>query len=164
MAVISKILALFVAGASLASVVAEEPAAVDPAFGTNGEVQEVVHQQASLRGVVETLPQGGVEAQAAVEADNAACHAGLVGQVYHQAPTCFDACPQACGPLGQAITAYMTKGGQPAAKKVVCQNKGAFGCALTSGNLPKCRPLITKAASFGFKLPSSMGELNSQCR
>lgn len=92
------------------------------------------------------------------------CHDGLVGKVYAYAPSCLSSCPSACGPLGKAITAYMAHGGQPAAKKVVCAHKEAFACAVSPANLPKCKPLIDKAAGFGFALPHSDSELESQCQ
>lgn len=96
------------------------------------------------------------------EAD--ACHQGLVGQIRGYAPGCFQACPQMCGPLGQAISAYMHHGGQPAVKPVVCGNKAAFGCAYSGSAWGSCSVLVHKAASFGFTLPSSYGGLNSECR
>merc|ERR1719436_2358068 len=55
------------------------------------------------------------EAAAAGGSERNACHSGLVGQIYTFSPACLDACPRACGPLGDAITAYMSHGGQPAA-------------------------------------------------
>eukprot|EP00932_Pfiesteria_piscicida_P008277 SRR837773.18631.p2 GENE.SRR837773.18631~~SRR837773.18631.p2 ORF type:complete len:161 (+),score=65.17 SRR837773.18631:53-535(+) len=152
---------LAAAVALLAPAVAEEVAAVEPAFGAGEVVQEVVKQQGSLRGAAAEVGEVELEAQAAVQN---ACHSGLVGQAYSYAPACFDACSGACAPLGQAISAYMTKGGQSAAKKVICANKSAFQCALTGGNLAKCQPLIAKAAGFGFKLPSSRAQLNQECR
>jgi hypothetical protein len=134
-------------------------AAVDPAFGAD-EVQEVVKQQASLRGAADTVGEVEVEAQAEVDAGS--CRSGLVGRVYKVAPACMNACSYTCGPLSEAINAYLTKGGRPAAKKVVCRKKWAFACPLKRKNSKKCRPLIRKASGFG--LPTSIGQLNRQCR
>mmetsp|Transcript_99292 Transcript_99292/g.286506 ORF Transcript_99292/g.286506 Transcript_99292/m.286506 type:complete len:165 (-) Transcript_99292:117-611(-) len=95
------------------------------------------------------------------EAQNA-CTSGLVGQIRSFAPGCINACPQACGPLGSAITAYMAHGGQAAAKKVICAHKSQFACAYDHWGA--CKTLADKAAGFGFQLPRSKGSLYSQCR
>merc|ERR1711933_88840 len=93
-----------------------------------------------------------------------ACSTGLVGQIRSYAPSCFSACPQICGPLGQAITWVMTKGGAPAAKPIVCQHHVEFGCALHGSAYSACHPLVEKAAQFGFHLPSSASEFRQECR
>lgn len=95
-----------------------------------------------------------------------ACTDGLVGWVQRFAPSCLSACSRSCGTLRDAIRAYMTAGGmkgQPAAKEVVCTNQQQFSCMLQPANLPKCSGLITKAADFGFQLPSNMTDLESFC-
>merc|ERR1719343_578470 len=101
-------------------------------------------------------------AAAAAGEERGACTSGIVGQIHSADPRCLDACPGACGPLGHAINAYLTRGGQPAATKDICKNKGAFSCAYR--NWGKCGPLFEKAKGFGFDLPKSQGGLNSQCR
>mmetsp|Transcript_17342 Transcript_17342/g.49285 ORF Transcript_17342/g.49285 Transcript_17342/m.49285 type:complete len:164 (-) Transcript_17342:255-746(-) len=90
-----------------------------------------------------------------------ACDSGLVGQIKSFAPDCINACPQSCGALGQAINAYLTKGGQPAAKRVICQHKGEFSCAFDHWGA--CQKLADKAGGMGFKLPRSKGELYGGC-
>uniref|UniRef100_A0A7S2IY89 CPW-WPC domain-containing protein n=1 Tax=Zooxanthella nutricula TaxID=1333877 RepID=A0A7S2IY89_9DINO len=102
-----------------------------------------------------------VDAEADGE-ERGACDHGLVGQVKSFAPGCLGACPQACGPLGQAIDAYLKKGGQAAAKPVICRHKSQFACAYDHWG--SCKTLVSKAAGFGFKLPTSAGALNAQCR
>mmetsp|Transcript_84247 Transcript_84247/g.212427 ORF Transcript_84247/g.212427 Transcript_84247/m.212427 type:complete len:171 (+) Transcript_84247:95-607(+) len=107
--------------------------------------------------------EGGEEGGNAEE-ESDACHAGLVGQINAFAPSCFSQCPQMCGPLGQAITAFMQRGGAAAAKPVICSHQAQFGCALHGSAYGACSPLIQKAAKFGFTLPTSSGALQSQCR
>jgi len=93
-----------------------------------------------------------------------ACTSGVVGQVYSMAPACLDACSGSCGALGGAINAYLKQGGSAAAKKYVCSHKSSFYCPVTGSAKGKCAGLISKAASFGFHLPSSVGALNAECR
>lgn len=92
------------------------------------------------------------------------CTTGMVGKIRAYSSSCIDSCQGMCGPLSNAINAFLTKGGAPAVRPVVCGNKGSFGCAFKSSNRAKCAPLIKKAASFGFTLPNSWGQLNKQCR
>jgi len=92
------------------------------------------------------------------------CTEGMVGQIRNYGKSCIDSCPQMCGPMGESIIAFMTKGGYPQVKPIVCANRKAFGCALTGANLHKCSPLIKKAHTFGFSLPNSYNALNRQCR
>jgi len=140
----------------------ESEAVVDPAFGADEMVQEVVVQQSSLRGAAGAIGEVEVEVEGQVEVEvGNSCHSGLVGKLYKMAPRCLDACSYSCGPLGQAISAYF-KGGKKAAKRVVCAKKWAFSCPMKRGNRGKCQPLLSKAAGFG--LPSSIGDLNRQCR
>jgi len=93
-----------------------------------------------------------------------ACSDGLVGKARAFAPTCIDACPQSCEPLNVALNAYLTKGGQPAAKKVICQYESAFECPVAPENIGKCLPLIAKVKSYGFRYPESVEELRSTCQ
>merc|ERR1719203_448387 len=96
------------------------------------------------------------------EDEGSACSAGYVGQIRAAAPDCINACQGSCYALEKAIDQYLTKGGQPAVHRYVCQKKGghfvnlnAFKCFVSGHALPKCKPLIAKAAGFGFKLPQS---------
>mmetsp|Transcript_85708 Transcript_85708/g.247516 ORF Transcript_85708/g.247516 Transcript_85708/m.247516 type:complete len:163 (-) Transcript_85708:164-652(-) len=101
-------------------------------------------------------------AESTEEEEQDACSSGLVGRVKSYAPGCIAPCPQACGPLGEAMNAYMKHGGQPAAKRVVCAHKSQFSCYLHHWDA--CQGLVNKAAGFGFHLPRSTGELYGQCR
>merc|ERR1740139_1593636 len=68
-----------------------------------------------------------------------------------------------CAPLASAVTAFLTKGGAPAAKPVVCASRAEFLCALEGTAFAHCEPLIKQASQFGFVLPSSAAELSSEC-
>mmetsp|Transcript_21809 Transcript_21809/g.44175 ORF Transcript_21809/g.44175 Transcript_21809/m.44175 type:complete len:170 (-) Transcript_21809:194-703(-) len=98
------------------------------------------------------------------EESTGACDTGMVSKIKRFAPECFHACPQACPGLNNALMAYLTRGGLPAARPVICADYKHYGCALTSKNILKCQPLIHKAASFGVSLPDSWGGLKSWCR
>jgi len=91
------------------------------------------------------------------------CTDGMVGMIRGVAPECIDACQGSCGALGNALTAYLQKGGQPAATKAVCASQSSFSCFLKPTTFAKCSSLVKKAAGFGFKLPSSQSELDAQC-
>jgi len=66
--------------------------------------------------------------------------------------------------LELALKAYLTKGGQPAAKKVICQYESAFECPVGPENIGKCLPLIAKVKGYGFRFPESVEELRSTCQ
>eukprot|EP00932_Pfiesteria_piscicida_P017596 SRR837773.4475.p3 GENE.SRR837773.4475~~SRR837773.4475.p3 ORF type:complete len:163 (+),score=72.40 SRR837773.4475:48-491(+) len=136
--------------------------AEDDQCAATGEEAALCHLNA-LQLKADKLAQESSAEEAEGEGEGNACTTGLVGQIHAFAAPCLDACSHACGALGQAINAYMTKGGQPAAMHVICHYKRQFSCALTGANLPKCKGLIDKAAGFGFKLPSSMRELHGSC-
>merc|ERR1719499_747585 len=104
------------------------------------------------------------ESNSTEEEEGNPCYSGLVNKIRAFSPGCFQHCPQMCGPLEQAIGAYMRHGGAPAVKPVVCSHKSAFGCGLSGAAASSCMQLVHKAASFGFKLPTSWGALNAQCR
>jgi len=103
-----------------------------------------------------------------VDAQNATispvCTNGMVGKIRAYGTSCIDSCQGMCGPLSSAINAFLTKGGAPAVRPVVCSHQSNFRCALTGSNWAKCAPLIKKAASFGFTLPNSVSALSKQCR
>jgi len=100
--------------------------------------------------------------QALVEssAGDYACHSGF----RVNAPQCIDACPGSCRALEQAITAYITKGGQAAAKREVCANSWAFKCYVEDGHKQFCQSLIDRAAHLGWHLPGSPWELDQECQ
>mmetsp|Transcript_66835 Transcript_66835/g.169517 ORF Transcript_66835/g.169517 Transcript_66835/m.169517 type:complete len:178 (-) Transcript_66835:127-660(-) len=115
-------------------------------------------QLRATKAVVENTAQGG-DAE-----EGNACTSGIVGDIRMLSPSCLDACPQICVPLGVAVNAFMTKGGQDAAKQVVCRYKTELACGLQGSVLDHCKILIKAAASFGMKLPNSITQLNSGCR
>merc|ERR1719186_1428433 len=86
-----------------------------------------------------------------------ACDHGIVASIGKKAPGCLQACPQTCGPLQQAIKAFMS-GGKKAVTKVVCAHTGAFSCPFDHGS---CAPLLAQARGAG--APGSKGSLHSQC-
>jgi len=136
-------------------------------FALPNSAADMATQCAASAVQTEALSAEAQQAQAASSHNstvNSACTHGLVGKIRSYATSCFDSCQSICWPLELAIKAYLTKGGAPAVKPVVCGHKSAFACALSSSNQGKCMPLINKAASFGFKLPKSNSQLNGQCR
>merc|ERR1719343_732666 len=139
-----------------------DDAAIDAALGSDDTcAADQEPAMCALNALQLKADKADAEASAAGE-ERGACTSGLVGQIHDADPGCLDACPGACGPLGQAINAYLKKGGQPAAKREICKHKGSFGCAYK--NWGKCGPLFAKAKGFGFTLPTSQGALDSQCR
>lgn len=123
--------------------------------------KDAMDAQCNKINMIETKVRSEVEASQ--NSTRSICTEGLVGQIRAFSTSCIDSCPQMCGPMDQAVHAYLTKGGYPAVKPIVCAQQNAFRCALTGSNYQKCKPLIVKAASFGFRLPSSIGALRSQC-
>lgn len=105
-----------------------------------------------------------IEANSEVGAEGGGCRAGLVGQIRKFAPSCLDSCPQICGPLGEAVNAFLKKGGEKAVKPVVCRHSSQFACALSGPNYSKCKPLIAKARSYGFSLPRDHAAFAKACR
>merc|ERR1719499_2592884 len=104
------------------------------------------------------------ESNSTEEEEGDPCHTGMVNQIRQYSPGCFSHCPQMCQPLGQAINAYLTQGGAPAVKPVVCSHKSQFACGFSGAAASSCLALARKAASFGFKLPTSSAGLDAQCR
>eukprot|EP00429_Kryptoperidinium_foliaceum_P127449 CAMPEP_0176272204 /NCGR_PEP_ID=MMETSP0121_2-20121125/45594_1 /TAXON_ID=160619 /ORGANISM="Kryptoperidinium foliaceum, Strain CCMP 1326" /LENGTH=154 /DNA_ID=CAMNT_0017612371 /DNA_START=94 /DNA_END=558 /DNA_ORIENTATION=+ len=102
-----------------------------------------------------------VKASAVAGAEGGACDRGLVAQIKPLAPGCFKGCPQACGPLGDAINAYMTKGGEEAAKDVICKHKTEFSCAYSHWG--DCKTLAVQAGSLGLHIPMSQHEMDTGC-
>mmetsp|Transcript_99610 Transcript_99610/g.214930 ORF Transcript_99610/g.214930 Transcript_99610/m.214930 type:complete len:171 (+) Transcript_99610:99-611(+) len=97
---------------------------------------------------------------------SAGCSDGVVGKIRRSSSSarrCIDACQGSCGALGRALDAYLTKGGAPAATEAICQEESAFHCYVTGGTRDLCSSLIDKAASMGFALPRSNGELARRC-
>mmetsp|Transcript_25242 Transcript_25242/g.64305 ORF Transcript_25242/g.64305 Transcript_25242/m.64305 type:complete len:163 (+) Transcript_25242:143-631(+) len=160
----SKFKLLTVLGALALACGAEvEPSAVDAALVADDQCSAEGEDGALCMLNALQMKAAKLEVDAAAESEPSSCTSGMVGQVRSFAPGCLDACPQACGPLGVAMNAYMTKGGQPAAKTAVCQYKSQFSCFLSSSVWPQCKELVEKAASFGFTLPHSVPQLNAGC-
>jgi hypothetical protein len=142
------------------------------------EVESVVALETALEGddqcFAERDEQGSctlsalqLKAATSVAADDAvegACSSGMVGAIRKMGPSCLDSCKQACRPLAEAVDAYLKRGGYPAAKRVICRHRREFGCAVSKENLHKCKHLLQRAGTFGFKLPQSPYELHQQCR
>merc|ERR1719291_124622 len=96
------------------------------------------------------------------------CHSGLVGMLMQKggqaAANCINPCTGSCPTLNTLLTTYMTRGGQPAMVKEACKSHNKHGLQCFFGHIGPCRPLISKAASFGVHIPTSSGELNGMCR
>merc|ERR1712154_433255 len=131
-------------------------------MGTFGFVLPTSAEDMRTQCAASTLQAEATAAQSSSISD--ACTTGLVGQIRAYGTSCIDSCQQMCHPLDLAVKAYLTQGGTPAVKPVVCHYQRAFRCALSGGNKGKCMKLINKAATFGFTLPRSLGELSGQCR
>mmetsp|Transcript_36227 Transcript_36227/g.109536 ORF Transcript_36227/g.109536 Transcript_36227/m.109536 type:complete len:163 (-) Transcript_36227:194-682(-) len=159
----SKAIALLaVVNAVLAQQPASPDADMDAALGSDDTCGAFGEEAAVF--ALNALQRRASEVDAAAVNDGMeqdACDKGLVGQVKAFAPKCVSACPQACGPLGKAIDAYLGQGGRGPARREVCHYKHQFACAYAHWSV--CQPLVSKAASFGFKLPVSSSELVSEC-
>jgi len=92
------------------------------------------------------------------------CRSGMVGRIRAQGSECFDACPQMCEPLAEAITAFLRRGGAPALRRVVCRRKESFYCPLQEVNRARCEPFITRARRMRITLPNSIPALQEECR
>eukprot|EP00933_Yihiella_yeosuensis_P014447 TRINITY_DN12964_c0_g1_i5.p1 TRINITY_DN12964_c0_g1~~TRINITY_DN12964_c0_g1_i5.p1 ORF type:complete len:197 (-),score=42.67 TRINITY_DN12964_c0_g1_i5:123-638(-) len=100
---------------------------------------------------------------AAASSSSGGCYSGIVGKAYKFAPSCFRSCPQLCGPVGAALTAYLTRGGMRALWPVLCHYRHQYHCGISRSNYRKCAPLLRKAAGFGVVLPRSDRSLNAHC-
>lgn len=92
------------------------------------------------------------------------CRSGMVGRMRAQGPECFDACPQMCEPLAEAVTAFFRRGGVPAVRRVICRHKESFYCPLLEANQEKCEPFVTRARRMRITLPDSIPALQDQCQ
>merc|ERR1719188_973493 len=101
--------------------------------------------------------------EASVQTASSACHRGYVKKARDMAPRCIDQCSSSCYAVGEAIDAYLRRGGQPAAMKSVCRNKRAFSCFVTPSHVGNCRVFFDKARKFGISLPSSERDLDRRC-
>ena len=90
------------------------------------------------------------------------CDHGFARTAKMLAPKCMKACPSLCGPMGSAAKAFLGKGKQKGAMKEICEHKHEFACAFKHRDV--CDALAHKARNMGFKMPSSSGELDGQCR
>eukprot|EP00405_Crypthecodinium_cohnii_P042303 CAMPEP_0206560208 /NCGR_PEP_ID=MMETSP0325_2-20121206/20863_1 /ASSEMBLY_ACC=CAM_ASM_000347 /TAXON_ID=2866 /ORGANISM="Crypthecodinium cohnii, Strain Seligo" /LENGTH=213 /DNA_ID=CAMNT_0054061877 /DNA_START=88 /DNA_END=727 /DNA_ORIENTATION=+ len=152
--------------AAVAVVVAEESvvvedAAIEAALGEEGDCPADSDPAACWLNALQLKAKKESDTVAAEDDSANACTAGLVGTVRSFAPDCVDSCPQTCPAMAVAINAYMTKGGQAAARPVICQHKTEFNCFFESSIMAKCQGLIAKAASFGFKMPHNEAEMNA---
>ena len=132
----------------------DEALGSDETCGTSGEEAALCALNALQLKVDKLAAEGGDQEQGA-------CDSGMVGKIKGMAPGCLESCQQMCGPLGQAINAFM-RSRQAGAKKVVCANTGSFACAYDHWG--SCATLVHKAAGMGFNLPHSKGALYSECR
>merc|ERR1712217_821619 len=92
------------------------------------------------------------------------CSTGLLGMAmnkYPDARTCLAPCHSSCPTLNAIMTAYMTRGGQPAAIKEACAHKSGLTCLF--GNVQPCMGLVHKAKGFGMTIPTSAARLDSMC-
>mmetsp|Transcript_88253 Transcript_88253/g.228926 ORF Transcript_88253/g.228926 Transcript_88253/m.228926 type:complete len:151 (+) Transcript_88253:2-454(+) len=135
----------------------------DDTCAASGEEGALCALNALQLGVARLATHSGEDGGDIEEAADA-CSTGLVGQIHAFAPACFSACPQICGPLRQAITAFTTGGGVAAAMPIVCSHQAEFSCALHGSAYSACQPLARKAASSGIHLPTSAGAFHAQCR
>jgi len=127
-------------------------------------VEEVAPKDAAIDAVTKESEQPSpILLEASVETASSACHRGYVKMARDMAPRCIDQCSHSCPAVGEAINAYMTRGGQSAAIRSVCKNKWAFSCFVKSNHVGNCRVFFDKARRFGFALPDSEGALNRQC-
>merc|ERR1719382_1328963 len=130
---------------------AKEPEAEVPAGGEQAPPAQAAAEASQQVAAVE-----GEDLAASVATGNA-CDHGMVASIGKKAPGCLSACSRSCGPLSQAIGAYM-RGGKTAVSKVVCANKRPFACFFEHGS---CAPLVAQAKGAG--APGSKGSLYNQC-
>lgn len=86
-----------------------------------------------------------------------------MGTVRGLAPECIDACSHTCSTLSEAITAYTGKGGEAAARQVLCTEKENLHCFFEAKHEKICRPLGEKAKAMGFELPTTKQEMHAEC-
>merc|ERR1711971_1215838 len=92
------------------------------------------------------------------------CSSGLIGMAMNKYPetkTCLAPCHSSCSTLNAIMTAYMTRGGQPAAIKEACARRSALSCLF--GHVQPCMGLVNKAKGFGMTIPTSAAQLSSMC-
>jgi len=68
------------------------------------------------------------------------CRSGMLALIREEAPECFDACPQMCEPIAEAIMIF-TGGDVAGCFRAICRHKESFYCPLLDENRPKCEPL-----------------------
>merc|ERR1740139_1650319 len=126
-----------------------------------GQVEYAI-EQAKAEQVKDAIEQAqGLTADAAVS--SAACNTYWLTQIKKKyGSDCIDSNPDMCHSLDKSLQAYLKKGGQPAARSVICANQGDFKTALTT-NIDKCTHLIHDAGKLGFKLPKSMSQMHHMC-
>ena len=80
------------------------------------------------------------------------CNEGYVAKLRHlsaDAEACVGACEESCGAVNRAIDRYMTKGGEPAARPVICQEPGAFRCPVRN---EECSGVLQQGKALGIDL------------
>lgn len=90
------------------------------------------------------------------------CAADMVGRMRIFANDCLTACPEICGPVGDAVSGFLS-GGEADAASAICASKNKLECMFRPENVDKCKPIREQASSFGFTLPKTSKELLSQC-
>jgi len=92
------------------------------------------------------------------------CRSGIVGRFRAVGEECFDACPQMCKPLAEAVLAFFRKGGPPAVRKVICTHQQDFYCPMLYVNQPLCETFVTRARGMHIELPTTIPLFQEQCR
>ncbi|CAE8615688.1 unnamed protein product [Polarella glacialis] len=104
---------------------------------------------------------------ASTENDQDPCSSGLLGALQSSSPAakaCLAKCQLSCPSLNDAITTYLTKGGEAAAKASICKNMASLTCLVEAEQIATCMPMLTQAASFGVKIPTSVDDFKSVCK
>merc|ERR1712176_56191 len=85
------------------------------------------------------------------------CHASMLGMLYRSMPSaaarCLNPCQSSCPALNGVINAYLTKGGQPAARRSICRNRYALRCLVD--HIGNCWEIVNKAKAYGMYLPTN---------
>merc|ERR1740121_3464525 len=100
----------------------------------------------------------------AVIPDDDPCRTGVVGRFRAVSEMCFDACPQMCEPLAEAVMAFFRHGGAPAVRKVICEHQQSFYCPMLYVNQPNCLTFVERARGMHIELPTTIPAFQEQCR
>jgi len=91
------------------------------------------------------------------------CSSGYADRLGHAFSACVYRCPQTCDHLDEVVRTYLTRGGYPMAKPVMCRYKASFACYVDSEHIQDCLPMLVAAGRLGLRLPKSLDALNSVC-